>query len=37
MMTWEIAVKRAQLTMLIRIRNLLTAEQKAMLKDLRRE
>jgi Spy/CpxP family protein refolding chaperone len=37
LMTWEIAVKRAQLTMLIRIRNLLTAEQKAMLKDLRRE
>lgn len=37
MMTWEVAVKRAQLTMLIRIRNLLTAEQKAMLKDLRRE
>ena len=37
MMTWEIAVKRAQLTMLIRIRNLLTTEQKAMLKGLRRE
>ena len=36
MMTWEIAVKRAQLTMLIRIRNLLTAEQKAMLQQLRR-
>jgi Spy/CpxP family protein refolding chaperone len=36
MMTWEIAVKRAQLTMLIRIRNLLTAEQKAMLMELRR-
>jgi Spy/CpxP family protein refolding chaperone len=36
MMTWEIAVKRAQLTMLIRIRNLLTAEQKAMLRDMRR-
>lgn len=36
MMNWETAVKRAQLTMLIRIRNLLTAEQKAMLKDLRR-
>ena len=36
MMTWEIAVKRAQLTMLIRIRNLLTAEQKEILKDLRR-
>lgn len=37
MMTWEIAVKRAQLTMLIRIRNLLSAEQKAILKELRRE
>jgi Spy/CpxP family protein refolding chaperone len=36
MMTWEIAVKRAQLTMLIRIRNLLSPEQKAMLRDLRR-
>lgn len=36
MMTWEIAVKRAQLTMLIRIRNLLTTEQKEILKDLRR-
>jgi Spy/CpxP family protein refolding chaperone len=36
MMTWEIAVKRAQLTMLIRIRNLLTPEQKSMLRDLRR-
>lgn len=36
MMTWEIAVKRAQLTMLIRIRNLLTAEQKAMLNEMRR-
>ena len=36
MMNWETAVKRAQLTMLIRIRNLLTTEQKAMLNDLRR-
>ena len=36
MMTWEIAVKRAQLTMLIRIRNLLSPEQKSMLRDLRR-
>ena len=36
LMNWETAVKRAQLTMLIRIRNLLTAEQKAILKDLRR-
>jgi Spy/CpxP family protein refolding chaperone len=36
MMSWEVAVKRAQLTMLIRIRNLLTPEQKAMLAELRR-
>lgn len=36
MMNWEVAVKRAQLTMLIRIRNLLTAEQKAMLQGMRR-
>ena len=36
MMNWEVAVKRAQLTMLIRIRNLLSPEQKAMLRDLRR-
>lgn len=36
MMNWESAVKRAQLTMLIRIRNILTAEQRAMLRDLRR-
>lgn len=36
MMNWETAVKRAQLTMLIRIRNILTAEQRAMLRDLRR-
>ena len=36
MMNSELAVKRAQLTMLIRIRNLLTAEQKEMLKGLRR-
>jgi Spy/CpxP family protein refolding chaperone len=36
MMNSELAVKRAQLTMLIRIRNLLTVEQKAMLNDLRR-
>ena len=35
MMNWEIAVKRAQLTMLIRIRNVLTAEQRAMLRDVR--
>jgi Spy/CpxP family protein refolding chaperone len=35
MMTWEIAVKRAQLTMLIRIRNLLTPEQRATLQDIR--
>jgi Spy/CpxP family protein refolding chaperone len=37
LMNGETALKRAQLTMLIRIRNLLTAEQKAILKDLRRE
>jgi Spy/CpxP family protein refolding chaperone len=36
LMNWEGAVKRAQLSMLIRIRNLLTPEQKALLKDLRR-
>jgi Spy/CpxP family protein refolding chaperone len=36
MMNWEVAVKRAQLTMLIRIRNLLSPEQKSMLRDLRR-
>lgn len=36
MMTWEIAVKRAQLSMLIRVRNLLTPEQRGMLRDLRR-
>jgi Spy/CpxP family protein refolding chaperone len=36
MMNWEVAVKRAQLTMLIRIRNLLSPEQKAMLRDMRR-
>ena len=35
MMNSELAVKRAQLTMLIRIRNLLSAEQRAMLKELR--
>lgn len=37
MMGYEVAVKRAQLAMLVRIRNLLTPEQKAMLKELRRK
>ena len=36
MMNSELAVKRAQLTMLIRIRNVLTAEQKAILNGLPR-
>lgn len=36
MMTLEVAVKRAQLTMLIRIRNALTPEQRGMLQELRR-
>ena len=36
MMSYEVAVKRAQLAMLVRIRNLLTPDQKAMLKELRR-
>jgi Spy/CpxP family protein refolding chaperone len=36
MMNWEEAVKRAQLSMLIRIRNVLTAEQRTMLRELRR-
>jgi hypothetical protein len=36
MMGFETAVKRAQLSMLIRIRNVLSAEQRAMLRDLRK-
>ena len=36
MMTHEVAVKRAQLEMLVRVRNLLTAEQKEILRSLRR-
>lgn len=36
MIAQETSIKQAQLTMLVRIRNLLTAEQKAMLNDLRR-
>jgi Spy/CpxP family protein refolding chaperone len=36
MMNWEEAVKRAQLSMLIRIRNVLTSEQRTMLRELRR-
>ena len=36
MMGFEIAVKRAQLSMLIRIRNVLTPEQRAMLQELRK-
>ena len=35
MLNSEAMVKRAQLTMLIRIKNILTAEQRAMLDDLR--
>jgi Spy/CpxP family protein refolding chaperone len=36
MMTLEVAVKRAQLSMLIRIRNILTPEQRGMLQELRK-
>lgn len=36
MLASEAMVKRAQLTMLIRIKNILTSEQRAMLDDLRR-
>jgi Spy/CpxP family protein refolding chaperone len=36
LMTWESAVKTAQLTMLIRIRNVLTPEQLTMLREMRR-
>lgn len=36
MIMYETAVKRAQLSMLIRIRNTLTAEQRQMLQELRR-
>jgi Spy/CpxP family protein refolding chaperone len=36
MMGFEIAVKRAQLSMLIRIRNTLTPEQRQMLQELRK-
>lgn len=36
MMSYEVAVKRAQLEMLVRIRNLLTSEQKEILRSLRR-
>lgn len=36
LMNWESAVKRAQLTMLIRIRNVLTQEQLTMLREMRR-
>jgi|SRR5687768_4299468 hypothetical protein len=36
LMNGEIAVKRAQLTMLIRVRNLLTAEQRTLLREMRR-
>jgi Spy/CpxP family protein refolding chaperone len=35
MMNHEVAVKRAQLEMLVRIRNLLTADQREMLRSLR--
>jgi Spy/CpxP family protein refolding chaperone len=36
MIMYETAVKRAQLSMLIRIRNVLTPEQRTMLRELRR-
>ena len=36
MMGFEVAVKRAQLSMLIRIRNILTPEQRGMLQELRK-
>jgi Spy/CpxP family protein refolding chaperone len=36
LMNWESAVKRAQLTMLIRIRNVLTQDQLTMLREMRR-
>jgi Spy/CpxP family protein refolding chaperone len=36
MIMYETAVKRAQLSMLIRIRNVLTPEQRGMLRELRR-